>query len=157
MSKMAAVLLRTADVMKGLLRPSYLAIKELMVSPTWRYSHQYPEQKHPDHPPQIILTGDGDYKEQFEIAGMCTIVCCVNGRKIVLLILDSALNETMWKRCSYYLFHLSLDVLLYYAEGFLPYLQIFFTEFYRKGHYDQCEIEGDTTDNIYTALLVRIK
>lgn len=70
MNKMAAVLLCTADVMKGLQWPSYLAIKEMMASPTRRYTHHYPEQKHSSKPPQIILTGDEDYKEHFEIAGM---------------------------------------------------------------------------------------
>ena len=69
MNKMAAVLLCTADVMNDLQQPSYLAVKELTASPTWKHLHQYPEHKHPDHPPQIILTGDDDYKEHFEIAG----------------------------------------------------------------------------------------
>ncbi len=74
MRKMAAVLLRTADVMKSLLRPSYLSVKELMASPTWRYSHHYTERNHPDQPPKIIMTGDDDYKEHFEIAGACNLV-----------------------------------------------------------------------------------
>ncbi len=71
MSKMAPVLLRTADVMNGMHRPSYLAVKELMASPKWQYSHHYPERNHPDQPPKIIMMGDKDYKQNFEIAGTC--------------------------------------------------------------------------------------
>ena len=48
----------------------------------------------------------------------------------------------------------SVDVLLYYSEGLLPFLQVFYSEFYQKGNYDQSELEGDTTEIIYTSLLV---
>ena len=50
----------------------------------------------------------------------------------------------------------SLDVLLYYTEGFLPFLQIFYSEFYTKSHENQREVEGDTTEKIYASLLVCI-
>ena len=43
---------------------------------------------------------------------------------------------------------------MYYSEGFLPFLQIFYGEFYCKGHYDQSQLEGDTTDSIYISMLV---
>ncbi len=66
---MATVLLRTADGMNGMERPAYLAVKELMASPSWRYSHRYPEMNHPYLPPKISMTGDDDYREHFEIAG----------------------------------------------------------------------------------------
>ena len=69
MRKMAAVLLRTAEVMQGMLRASYLAVKELMASSTWRYLHQHSDRKYDDQPPKVIMTGDDDYKEHFEIAG----------------------------------------------------------------------------------------
>ncbi len=45
------------------------------------------------------------------------------------------------------------DVLLYYSEAFLPFLKTYYTEFYQT---DQCILEGETTNNIYAALLVRI-
>ena len=69
MSKMASVLLQMADVMNGMERPVYRAVKELVASPTWKYSHQHQERMHTDQPPQIIMRGDDDYKEHFEIAG----------------------------------------------------------------------------------------
>ena len=53
-----------------------------------------------------------------------------------------------------HIFLLLLDILQYFTEGLLPFLQIFYSEFYRKGHYDQCELEGDTTNKLYTSLLV---
>ena len=52
------------------------------------------------------------------------------------------------------MFYFSSDVLLYVSEGFLPFLQIFYGEFYRKDNYDQSKYEGDTTNLIYQAMLV---
>lgn len=49
-----------------------------------------------------------------------------------------------------------IDVLLYTSEGFLPFLQIFYSEFYRKIYFDQGQVEGETTNDIYKALLVSI-
>ena len=51
-------------------------------------------------------------------------------------------------------FSLPADVLLYVSEGFMPFLQIFYGEFYRKGSYEQTELEGETTDLLYKAMLV---
>ena len=50
----------------------------------------------------------------------------------------------------------SLDVLLYVTEGFLPFLQIFYSEMYQKGNFDQTQVEGETTNKIYEAMLVRL-
>ena len=47
-----------------------------------------------------------------------------------------------------------IDILLYYTEAFLPFLQIFFGEFYLRGHEDQSEFEGHTIGKIYSSLLV---
>ena len=49
------------------------------------------------------------------------------------------------------------DVLLYVCEGFMPFLQIFYTELYRKGNFEQTQVEGDTTDQLYKAMLVSIE
>ena len=49
---------------------------------------------------------------------------------------------------------LPADVLLYVSEGFMPFLQIFYSEFYRKGSYEQTALEGETTDLLYKAMLV---
>ena len=138
MNKMAAVLLSTADVMKGFLRSSYLAVKELIAFPSWKYLHHCPERKHTDQPPQVVMKGEDDYQEHFEIAGKI--------RCSMLLYLLKFMH-VLW------LFP-SVDVLLYYSEGFLPFLRIFYSEFYRKGHFDQSDHEGDATDNIYKSLLV---
>ena len=71
MTKMAAVLMHTSEVMNTQLsHSSYLAVKELMASPTWRYLHKQSERKHTTDPPKIIMTEWHDYKEHFEIAGM---------------------------------------------------------------------------------------
>lgn len=51
-------------------------------------------------------------------------------------------------------FFLSADVLLYVSEGFLPFLQMFYSEFYRKGSFEQSQVEGETTDLLYQAMLV---
>ena len=156
MSKMASLLLRMADDMNGMQRPAYRSVKELLVSPTWKYLHNPPERKHPDKPPQIIMRGEDDYKEHFEIAGtyntrvellapfsrgnnrLLNQPKCPNTREAVFTVLAIFF----------------LDVLLYYSEGFLPFLQIYYNEFYRKDHYNQSELEGDTTENLYTSLLV---
>ena len=45
-------------------------------------------------------------------------------------------------------------MLLYVSEGFMPFLQIFYSKFYRKRDYDQIELEGNTTDLLYKAMLV---
>ena len=68
MKKMAAVLLQTADAMNSFLSGSYFIVKELTISPTWRYLHQCPERRYPDAPPPVILKGENDYKEHF-VAG----------------------------------------------------------------------------------------
>lgn len=74
-TKMAATLLRTSEVMTSQLHhASYLAVKELLVSPTWRYSHSCPQRKHTADIPQIVVTGCGDYKECSEIAGIHTYI-----------------------------------------------------------------------------------
>ena len=129
MAKTSDILLHTSDAMRRLLRPSYLAVKELLVSPTWRYLHRYPESKNPDQPPQTAIAADDDYKE---IAGIMIT----------------------YTREFYDHPHPPSDVLLYYSEGFLPFLQIFYSRFYQKGHDNQCELEKDTTDKLYTSILV---
>ncbi len=57
---MASVLLRMANVMKRFLHPSYVAVKELVASSTWKYTHFF----HPELPTQTIMTeDDAEYKE----------------------------------------------------------------------------------------------
>ena len=71
MTKMADVLVHTSEVMTNQIHDtSYLAVKELLSSPTWRYSHVHPQRKHTTSLPQIVMTGRGDHKEHLEIAGI---------------------------------------------------------------------------------------
>ena len=73
MSKMAAVLHHTSEVMTSQLPPSsYLAIKELLASPTWRYSHHCDQRMHTADVPQTVITGSDIGRECFEIAGTYT-------------------------------------------------------------------------------------
>ncbi len=46
------------------------------------------------------------------------------------------------------------DVLLYVSEAFMPFLQIFYSELYRKDSLEQSKVEGESTDLLYQALLV---
>ena len=74
MTKMAAVLEHTSEVMTSKIHDtSYLALKELLSSPTWRYSHLHTLRKHTASLPQIVMTGCGEQKETLEIAGMATL------------------------------------------------------------------------------------
>ena len=70
MTKMAAVLLETSEIMMRMPHSAYLSAKEQLASPMWKYSHECLEQKHTDSPPQVVLEGDSNYKEHFNISGV---------------------------------------------------------------------------------------
>lgn len=46
------------------------------------------------------------------------------------------------------------DVLLYVSEGLFPFLQVFYNDFYSTNDYDQQEVEGGVSGDVYKALLV---
>lgn len=73
MTKVAAVLSNVSQAMNKMSSPSYLSVKELLVSPMWKYIHDCPEQKHSKSPPTVALEGANNYHEQFNIAGNWTI------------------------------------------------------------------------------------
>jgi len=72
MKEMAAVLMHVSSAMNQMSSSAYLSVKELLVSPTWKYSHECPEQKHPNAPPAVVLEGENDYRNHFNISGMYT-------------------------------------------------------------------------------------
>ena len=65
---MATVLLHTSEAMKDMSHASYLSVKELLISPAWKYSHMYPDRKHVHSPPDIVIKGK-DIEERFNISG----------------------------------------------------------------------------------------
>ena len=69
MTKMAAVLSEVSSAMNRMSSSQYLSVKELLSSSMWKYAHQCPQQKHVETPPPVVLSGDSDYKEHFNIAG----------------------------------------------------------------------------------------
>lgn len=72
MTKTAIVFMLTSEMMSSQLdHHSYLAVKELLGCPTWRYSHDCPFRQHTTDLPEVV-TGQG---ENFEIAG--THIFCV--------------------------------------------------------------------------------
>ena len=125
MIKMAEILLRTSEVMNSqqFHHSTYLAVKELLATPTWKYSHSCSQIQHTADIPQVEMTGDGNYK----IPG--TYVCISSGAmfiesaKCLLHTLDLATFNfgSIILMCP--------DVLLYYSEAFLPFLKIFYSDF----------------------------
>ena len=71
MKKMAGVIMYMADTMRRIPHSSYLSVKELLSSPSWKYMHECPERKHTQEPPRIVMDRKFDYKEHFHIAGEC--------------------------------------------------------------------------------------
>lgn len=69
MSKMAAVVCRMSETMKDMSQSSYLSVKELLASSSWKYLHDCPDRRHTQEPPKIVMEGEGDYKECFNISG----------------------------------------------------------------------------------------
>ena len=69
MKKMAAVILHMSDTMTEMPHSSYLSVKELLDSSSWKYLHECPDRKHFKEPPKIIMENHDDYREQFNISG----------------------------------------------------------------------------------------
>ncbi len=49
-----------------------------------------------------------------------------------------------------------LDVLLCAYEGFFPFIQEFYSNYYDDEYFEQSQVEGTTTEDFYKGLLVRI-
>ena len=69
MKKMADIIMCMAETMKGMSHSSYLSVKELLSCSSWKYMHECPDRKHTQEPPRIVMQGEDDYKEHFQIAG----------------------------------------------------------------------------------------
>lgn len=69
MTKLAAVMTGLSHAMNKMSSAGYLSVKELLTSPMWKYAHTCPVQKHPKAPPTLVLEGDENYHEHFNIAG----------------------------------------------------------------------------------------
>lgn len=65
MSKMAAALQHMSETMKIMPHSSYLSVKELVASPSWKYIHNCPDRKNTHMPTKIDITED----ESTEISG----------------------------------------------------------------------------------------
>ena len=69
MNKMAAIILRMCEIMKDMPHSSYLSVKELLASSSWKYLHDCPDRKYVMEPPRIVVEGDKHYREHFHISG----------------------------------------------------------------------------------------
>ena len=133
---MAEVLTRTSEVMPKISDPSssYLSIKELLISPSWKYCHKCPSRKHCDSLTDIVIYSENKPKS-FNISG-------------------AALFHLL------FVLYLSLlyliDVLLYLYDSFLPFLQVLYGEVYNRDHDTKLKKQacGKFTDDIYAALIV---
>ena len=130
---MAAVLQRTSEIMSRMSHSAYLSVKEQLASPMWKYSHQCPDQKHTDSPPPVVLKGRSNYKEHFNISGRHQSELL----SLTLMMMHSA------------------DVLLYFSEGFLPYLQALYGGLCIRES-DEVQAEEEITFLLYKALLVSL-
>ena len=70
--KISAIVLRMSQTMKDMPHPFYLSVKELLVSPTWKYLHSCPDRSHTHEPPKVIVNGENEYTEHFNISGKFT-------------------------------------------------------------------------------------
>ena len=69
MTKMAAVLSEVSKAMNRMSSSAYLSVKELLVSAAWKYSHDRSQQKHLREPTPVMLEGEQNYSECFNISG----------------------------------------------------------------------------------------
>ena len=51
-------------------------------------------------------------------------------------------------------FYISIDVLLYFSEGYLPFLQLFFGEFFKSSSYKTQPEDDKIIEDTYISLLV---
>ena len=146
MNKMAAIILSMCETTKDMPHSSYLSVKELLASSSWKYLHDCPDRKHTKDPPKIVMEGENDYREHFYISGI------LSHRHLMIKHRMCLVNSV-----SVYIAHkiLRADLLLYIFEAFFPFLKIFFAEFYRFDQTEHFEMKtSQTIDSIFEALLV---
>ena len=61
MNKMAAIILQMSEIMKDMPHSSYLSVKELLASSSWKYLHDCPDRKYTQEPIKIVMEGDQDF------------------------------------------------------------------------------------------------
>lgn len=74
MYKMAAVLQRMSEVMRDMSQSSYLLVKEQVACSCWKYSHINPDKNYSEEPPTLVMEGQEDYKEHFNISGKFELI-----------------------------------------------------------------------------------